>query len=284
MSLRRLLLLLLPAGAMTLVGSLAGCSSGGGQEPVTVDISSVRPHLQTLSQARILLGHQSVGRDVLAGLESLAAEAGVPLRIVEIQSGLPPDDAPGVFHSNIGENGDPDGKCEVFGQLLSRPERPAYDLAMMKFCYVDLAQDTPLSVAKMLERYARVVRDIATLRPDVQLVHISLPLRSDPPGRRTMLKRLLKRPTEEDADNVLRNDFNAKLREQYSGEPFFDLATLQSTLPDGSRSSFTRDGRTVYTLASRYTYDGGHLKPEAQRYVAADFARSLALALEQSRS
>jgi lysophospholipase L1-like esterase len=262
---------------------LVACSGDGSQdhkEPL-VDLSIVSRDMQTIANARILLGHQSVGRNVLAGLKSLSAETGVPLRIVEIDV-LPPDDQPGVFHTAIGNNGNPDGKCEVFSLLLTRPEQPKYDVAMMKFCYVDLGAGTPLSVDAMLERYERMTRGIREQRPDVQLVHVSLPLMADPPGKKTYLKRLLNRSTERDQDNVLRNAYNAGLRERYEGEPLFDLAAVESTLPNGERSYFMLDDRPVYTLAKEYTEDGGHLNDIGQRRAAAEFVRTLAQALQKT--
>jgi lysophospholipase L1-like esterase len=266
--------------ALTVVIGLAGCTqeSASPRQESAVNMAEVTVDLQTMSKARILLGHQSVGRDILAGLRSLAADAGVPLRIVQID-GIPPDDKAGVFHSAIGTNGDPDGKCEMFSQLLTRPERPAYDVAMMKFCFVDLGEGTPLPATKMLDHYARMVSHIREQRPDVRLAHITVPLMSDPPGKKTLVKRLLGRSTERDADNVLRNEFNAGLRQHYSGEPLFDLAAVESTLPDGSRSSFSRSGQTVYTLAQVYTNDGGHLNELGQRRAAAAFVRTVAHAL-----
>lgn len=243
-----------------------------------MDIELVIEHLRTVSEARILLGHQSVGRNILTGLERVAEETGVPLCIFEV-TGAPPD-GPGVFHSNIGRNGDPDSKCEMFAELLTAYGKPAYDIAMMKFCYVDLGRDTPLEVGGMIGRYSRLVDNIRVARPDVQLVHTTMPLRAEPPGRRTAVKRFLGLSTLEDPDNILRNAFNDALRNRYSGEPVFDLAAIESTLPDGTRSAFKHDGQVIYTLANGYTKDRGHLNESAQRRAAIAFVSTLASTLE----
>jgi hypothetical protein len=264
---------------VALVSNIAGCKQPAHED--SVNMSQTKRDLETIAGARILLGHKSVGRDILAGVESLSKEAGVPIRVVAID-GLPPDDAPGLFHAEIGENGDPNGKCQVFSQLLKRPERPSYDLAMMKFCYVDLGRDTPLEAAKMLDRYTALVDDLETNRPEVRLVHASLPLRSDPDTWKTPIKRLIGRSTEEDGDNILRNAFNEELRKRYGREPFFDIATIESTYPDGKRSSFEHDSGQVYTLATRYTYDGGHLNDEGRRRVATELVRVLAETLRSA--
>jgi hypothetical protein len=259
--------------------SLTGCSPDAHvAQPQAVDMSAVRADLESLARARILMGHQSVGRNVIAGLAELSQELQVPLRIIVID-GVPPDSGPGFFHSEIGKNGDPAGKCEIFGQLLNRPERPAYDLAMMKFCYADLREGTPLSADDMLGRYSKLVDSLLAQRPDVKLVHITLPLKAQPRGRTTAMKRFLGMGTAEDSDNVLRNAFNAGLRERFAGKPLFDLATVESTRPDGSRSAFTADGKIEYMLAAEYTEDGGHLNELGRRRAAIEFVRALAAAL-----
>lgn len=244
-----------------------------------MDMAAVRADLEALSKARVLMGHQSVGRNVIAGLQELATELNVPLRIVVID-GVPPDAEPGFFHSEIGKNGDPDGKCEVFSHLLNRPERPAYDLAMMKFCYADLRKGTPLSVEQMLDRYSRLVNSLKADRPDVRLVHISLPLKAEPRGRKTSIKRFFGMSADTDSDNMLRNAYNAGLREQVAAEPLFDLAAVESTRPDGTRSAFVRDGNIEYMLAAEYTDDGGHLNELGRRRAAIEFVRTLAEALQ----
>lgn len=245
------------------------------QEP-RVD-QKLRAQLSTLSGARIFFGHQSVGRDILSGLAQVAEAAGVPLRILEVRDA--PPDGPGVFHSKIGKNRDPDSKCRDFAELLTSGRNPVYDLAMMKFCYVDLKRNTPLDVGGMIDRYSRLVETIRAERPDVPLMHITLPLRATPPGRITTVQRLFGLSTSEDADNILRNAYNAALREKYNGEPMFDLAAVESTLPDGTRSAFEQHGKTFYTLDSSYTEDRGHLNEVARRWAAIAFVGSLTTAL-----
>jgi hypothetical protein len=59
------------------------------------------------------------------------------------------------------------------------------------------------------------------------------------------------------------------LRKEYTGkEPIFDLAALESTNPDGTRLSFTQNGKTAYALVPTYTTDGGHLNEQGRKLVA----------------
>jgi lysophospholipase L1-like esterase len=268
--------LVVTAAGWLVAAGLAACSSGQ-QEPV-VDMSAVKADLQVVSRARVLFAHQSVGRNIIEGVQSLARQAEVPLRVQQID-GLPPDDGPGLFHVNAGVNGDPNSKIEAFAGLLNRPERPAYDVALVKFCYEDLERAAK-GRAGLLQRYAARIDALRSTRPDVRLVHASVPLRADPPGWKTTVKRWLGRDTEEDADNIARNAYNAELRARFGDVGFFDVAAVESTLPNGRRSSFSGSGTTVYTLARAYTQDGGHLNDEGRRRAAAALLHTLARTLQ----
>jgi hypothetical protein len=259
------------------LAALAGCHARSPQED-PVDMTIVKADLQTVARARVLFAHQSVGRNVIDGVQALAVQAGVPLRIREID-GAPPDAEPGLFHTLVGTNGDGASKVAVFAGLVDRPERPAYDVAVLKFCYEDLARDAKGRTG-LLERYAARVGALQQSRPDVRVLHVTSPLRADPPGWKTRLKRLLGKPTEEDADNVARNAYNSALRARYATASVFDIAAVESTRTDGSRSSFAAPAGPVYTLAQEFTSDGGHLNENGRRLAGAAFLHSLALALK----
>jgi hypothetical protein len=233
--------------------------------------------LRAIASARIFFGHRSVGRNVLEGLGALAAEAGVPLNIVEV-TGVPPDDGAGLFHANIGQNGDPASKCDAFERLVI-DGAPQYDIAALKFCYADLRTTTPLSAEALLARYAASIDNVRAARPDIQLMHVTIPLKARPEGAKARLKRAFRMTVAEDADNVLRESFNRALRGRYADAPIFDLATVESTRPDGSRSGFIHDGEFIPALEPAYTYDGGHLNTEGQRRAAIELVRTLAAVL-----
>lgn len=231
-----------------------------------MEASQLRSSLERIAGARILFGHQSVGRDVLEGLRALAQQCDRSVRIAPLESAL--HDAPGIFSVHIGRNGDPASKCDAFADLLLRPDRPRYDIAMMKFCHADLSDATPLSPGALLECYDRMVTTLRSERPDVRLVHITMPLRARPSGVRTQLKRWLGRRVLADEANALRQNFNEGLRARYTDEPIFDLARVESTLPDGAHCSHTQQGRAVDSLARMYTHDGGHLNELGRRHAA----------------
>ena len=73
-------------------------------------------------------------------------------------------------------------------------------------------------------------------------------------------------------DNIKRNEYNEMIIKKYEGkEPVFDIAKIQSTFPDGTRCSFSKDGKTYYSMVPEYTNDGGHLNEIGRKKVAEQF-------------
>lgn len=84
-------------------------------------------------------------------------------------------------------------------------------------------------------------------------------------------------PVTWDIDNIKRNELNELIRQEYAGkEPLFDIAAIESTLPDGSRAFFSDHGKVYDYLSPDYSSDGGHLNPEGRRRVAEQLLITLA--------
>ena len=105
---------------------------------------------------------------------------------------------------------------------------------------------------------------------DMIIIHFTVPLKVTKTTWKTWIKKILrKEEIWEYDDNIKRNEYNKMLLKKYKGkEPVFDIARIQSTLPDGTRSSFTKGGRTYYSMAPEYSYDGGHLNEKGRKIVA----------------
>ena len=103
-----------------------------------------------------------------------------------------------------------------FASVLGAPGEARYDVATFKFCYVDLDEGSrERSPGKLFERYASHMSAIEAAHPGVQVLHSTMPLMAEPPGKKTRLKRLLGLSTSSDAANVDRNEFNRLARERY---------------------------------------------------------------------
>jgi lysophospholipase L1-like esterase len=220
-----------------------------------------------LADARIYFGHQSVGSNIVEGLRDLsAARAGSQLRITrsrERSAGVP-----ALVEFTIGENGRPESKMKDFAAALQQIDDSAAAIAVFKYCYLDITPET--NVEQLFASHRKALQEMRARHPNLTFVHVTAPLTRLESGPRFLAKRLLGKPTTRDA-NVKRNRFNAMLREEFAGEPMFDLAMVESTRPNGSRSFFNEGPDTVYTLAPELTSDGGHLNAAGRRAAAREF-------------
>ena len=253
------------------IAAAAGCGTDTGTTTMT---SRALPQLSDvdsaawarLAQRRIFFGHQSVGQNIMDGVaDVLASHRGIPLRVVETKAAGAMS-LPGFYHAKIGRNEFPQEKEAEFAAIVDSAFADAPGVAMLKFCYLDVWADTDPQA--LFDRYERTAAELRARHAGLTLVHVTLPLTTSESGLRYLAKKLLGRSTTRDV-NAVRTRYNALLRAAYEGRaPVFDLAALESTLPDGSRS-FTMRGRdTAYTLAAGYTDDGGHLNEAARRRVA----------------
>jgi hypothetical protein len=256
-----------------------GC--GDVTERTQLTPSNLKRDLDVLARARIYFGHQSVGNNVLDGLAALATKEGVDLRILE----APADDGrPGIIHARVGQNRAPESKCDAFARFLTSRTAVRWDAALLKFCYADLGENGERNPSKAFQSYKTTVTALRAARPDVLLVHATVPLKSEGLGKRNAIRKLFGLGTSNDNDNTIRNEFNDLLRAEYARDPIFDVASAESTRPDGSRSGFRTNGRFIFTMAREFTYDEGHLTEAGRQWVAREFARSLATALRERSS
>ena len=86
---------------------------------------------------------------------------------------------------------------------------------------------------------------------------------------KNLIKTIIGRPVHQTYDNSARKILNEKIREKYeSTGRLFDIAAIESTYPDGRRSTYSKSGKTYYSLSSDYTYDGAHLNETGRKLVA----------------
>jgi hypothetical protein len=220
--------------------------------------------LKSLRNQRVYFGHQSVGANVLEGLRQLEAHFGK---------------GPDMQDALIGQNGDPDGKCEDFSRRLQTFPPGSIDMALMKFCYIDFDQAT--DVPKLFARYSSTLDALQARYPSITFIPVTTPLTTRSPAWRRTLKNLLGDPDISSLVNAKRAEFNRLLAQHYGGKAtVFDLARVESTAPDGSRNEFkfNMDGQPAYSLVDAYTSDGGHLNETGQMLAARELVHTLAAA------
>lgn len=231
-------------------------------------IKDVSPELwKKLSQKKIYFGHQSVGFNIIDGIKDVMKEhPEIKLNIVE--SADASDLKVGTFeHSRVGKNVDPRSKVEEFTRFVEQGIGKNADFSALKFCYVDVRADT--KVKNVLKDYESFMEKVEKEFPKMTIVHFTVPLTRTKTTWKTIVKKIIGRKTWEYDDNIKRNEYNEMLLKEYEGkEPVFDLAKIESTYPDGRRATFTKDGKTYYSLVPEYTSDGGHLNELGRKIVA----------------
>jgi len=243
------------------------------QKGVIVMDDQLISDLQAISKAKIFFGHQSVGYNIVKGLQDLNTQSGAGLNILEINNDI---QLPACFfaHGKNGINEKPASKCDAFAQTLETDFADSLDIAFFKFCYIDINSTT--DIAAMFDYYKNTISRIKAKHPQIKILHVTVPLRQIQSGWKSGLKKLLGKPLGGTAENIQRCRFNRLLLKEYRGEPVFDLAGVESTYPDGSRQTFKEGGETYYSLIPAYSSDGGHLNALGAKIAAKEMVHTLA--------
>ena len=243
---------------------------------------ALRTDFLAMSAARVYFGRQSVGRNILDGLEDLQRGLGEPvIRVVELDSPAATDGRGVLIHGKVGQNERPATKCEDFRRILADELQGRVDVALFKFCYIDFSDNS--DAGAIFDVYSRTMDDLKRRYPRVAFVQVTAPLRTVDRGAGVWIRELLGRRNRSKHANARRAEFNRLLKERYPADPVFDLAASMSTWPDGRRESFRMNGSTYFALVPAYTDDGGHLNAVGRTHVAAAFVRAIAAALEGAR-
>ena len=233
-----------------------------------------RNALESTKNKSIIFLHHSVGGNILTGLQELAKESGVGIKIQRVRN-APISNDKVIINITGGKNGQPKTKVDSFvEQIKGLNSNVVPDIAFMKFCFVDFNPST--DVEELFSYYQKNIESLMKNRPDITFAHLTVPLYERPHSIKDKIKRLIGRYVWEDSSNIKRAEFNKLLFEAFPKDLIFDIARVESTLPDGTRSSFEKDGNTYYSLASEYTNDGGHLNVLGQRRAAIGIAEFIA--------
>ncbi len=253
-------------------GLMALAAAGWAGDAAAAD-PALRADLEKVARRAVFFGHQSVGANILDGVRELAAQEGVPLRLVEVKAAGAV--APGTFgHAFIPENGQPERKLAGLEAALGQGPA-AVEVAFLKLCFVDVEGKT--DARALFERYQATLRTLQARHPRTTFVHLTVPLTTVQAGWKAWVKALLGRTPYGFEENARREEYNALVRQAYQGkEPLLDVARLESTAPDGRAETSAAKGRTVPSMHPAYTDDGGHLGPTGRRVVARALLRLLA--------
>lgn len=270
---RRRVAIALLAVVAIVVGFFVWRAVSGASEAVAVPEPS-RADVDTVAATRIFFGHQSVGSNLVSGLQAINADAGrgdVP--IIETQD---PDDIDGggVAHVNIGVNGDPQSKLVEFAAVMDGAMGDAVDVALLKLCYVDV--DARTDVAAVFESYVSTIEELQSRHPNVTFLYATVPLTRDRDW-----KGVLKSWVGQDGgmgpeDNVARHSFNEMLRAHPAADGrAVDIAAVEAAV-DQAPTLRTHDGQEYYVLHEYLSADPGHPNDIGSHALAVAFMSAVA--------
>jgi len=245
------------------------------QHSVAVASGITTDDLARVSRTKVFFGHQSVGMNMLDGVRAVYAAHGMAAPVIEEGGAQPGRDGGFIDHAFIGENGNPLLKIQDFGAKMRSGIGQQVNVAMMKFCYVDINGGTDVNA--LFDSYRTIMAALQREFPDVTFVHVTVPLTTEP-GLRSKMKSWLTGSSGSAADNVARERLNTLIRRQYAGEHLFDLAAIESTAPDGSGATGSYQGQRYYALYNGYAADYGHLNGEGAQAVATALLKTIARA------
>ena len=263
---------------VVLLGSTTACEGEKMQETDKTAMDS-KPSVvnipdtvwQNLSKYKYYFGHQSVGYNIIDGINDIMQEIPqAPIQIVDTKN--PAMLKEGVLaHSSIGQNTDPVSKLVDFAKTMENGIGDKADYAFMKFCYVDFSTDT--DVKKVFDEYKKTHDELKRKYPGTTFIHVTTPLTSKRSDLKTVTKNIIKRvigrPVRTYKDNIKRNEFNEMVREEYNNNGLvFDLAKIEATYPNGKMLTITKNGTTFPNMIPAYTYDGGHLNETGRKRLA----------------
>ena len=272
-------LVVVVSGGFLLLTWGQGIQVQGAQRQMNTIDSVPEDYWEHLARKRVFFGHQSVGDNILDGIEDLMGkDSNIRLEIIGTDH-QNAEDGPGVYHKKIGRNTRPKSKLIAFRRELDQQAGFPFDIAMMKFCYVDLMNDDDPEA--VFDLYKTTMSELEVRYPETVFVHATVPIEAVNSNVKRVLKESIKsligrRGVVE--NNSVRQRYNDLVRSTYEGRGWiFDIAQAEMTAPDGSVSFKTSESRRVFLMDGQYSGDGGHLNRLGRRRVAEELLVVLAM-------
>lgn len=245
-------------------GADAAPADGGGTDGAAADAAPDAPALSTkaaleiVATRKVYFAHNSVGGNILDGLESIATQQGVTIHR-QWFSNAQTFAAPVFAESGVDTNGDPMQKISDFEgtRMPAVGAGPRY--AFFKMCFVDF--DSGSDAQAIAQAYIASAKRLAQKYPQTTFVHFTVPLCT----------------AADTASNDKRNDYSDLIRAAFPASAVFDLATAESTRGDGTKETYTSNGKTRPALAPDWaSNDDCHLSSAGGEAMATALVKYLA--------
>ena len=218
-----------------------------------------------IGQTRSFFAHASVGSNIVSGLAALHASdpARYPLDPIAEDGTPPAATVAGSFYEYARGNPGWSSKTSLFEDYLANGWGSSADIVSNKYCYVDETASWPTIRDSMVSLEATY--------PNATFIYWTMPLM-----------------TSEDADNVLRNQFNSDLRgwmaqPEQTNKVLLDIADIEAWDTAGQQT-FLFAEQSYQKLSADYTSDGGHLNEAGAERVAMGVYMAYSAALPEPTS
>lgn len=228
-----------------------------------------REGLEAIKDSRIVFGHQSIGMNILQAMPTVFSSFGLQApEVASVDWPQARDTADPVFAEIwVGTNGDALGKISDFASQINSASHP-YDIAFMKIGPVDITANTDIQA--IFDAYASTMDSLAKAHPGTTFLYTTAALMSEESGWSGVEATQIGVPsTAGDSDNARREQYNALVRQRFgSTGRLFDLAQLESELPDGTIAAKTVDGVPTRVMNPAFTDDSLHLNSTGAQHLA----------------
>jgi hypothetical protein len=234
--------------------------------------------INEVEKQKVIFGHQSVGRNILSGIDYWEEQTGVNLNRESTRS-ISDTSKAFFLDFSVGSNGDPEGKIDDFVSLVEGLSDDLNCIVFFKLCYVDVLENT--DVVGLFAHYKERMLYLKEQKPNIRIVLFTAPVTSVQTGIKATAKKALKRGSNDTQDNISRHNFNTMVKNELSVDfAIFDLAKVETTLPDGKSNTFSYKGVEYPCMPELYTNDGGHLNEYGSKIAAYNLLAFLATGLD----
>lgn len=234
---------------------------GGTTPPPTGDPLDLATYNAALAK-RTVFGHQSVGMQILDGVNMLADDLGAPdPTFYDYESTALPATGGFIAHFYAGTNGDVFTKTAEYLSHLASGLASQVDVVVLKFCYADLRSNSGYTPQQMFDEYKRWVDVIESTYPSITVVYATETI-------------VMGENSDGTTNNILRQTYNNLVRAEYGASGrLWDVADLESTDPAGNKILYNG----VESLYSGYASpDQRHLYYPGRPVVAAPLLQIIA--------
>lgn len=219
-----------------------------------------------LADQKVYFGHQSVGYNIIDGMQLWEDESGIALSKA-FSRDFSSESETSFVHFKIGTNKEPHAKIDDFVALMEQIPEEEKAIAFFKFCFADFYEDT--DVDDLFAYFSEKMLYLKDKHTNINFLVSTVPAMAVQKGWRGFAKKILGRAPYGYLQNISLSEFNQKVLTEFSGVlPVFDLAGIEVTRPDGSMETFTHKGSEHPCIPDYYTSDYGHLNDFGARTVS----------------